>query len=157
MKTGKAGLAERLWAKVDRRGPDECWPWIAKAVTSFGYGRMTAGRKVNLKAHRAAWMVTHGPIPDGLCVLHRCDNPACCNPGHLFLGTKRDNTHDMMSKGRHSPPPVRQGENHHKATIPDASLGSIRNSDMPTDRLAALYGVSSKTIYRIRNGLTRAA
>lgn len=88
-------LAERLWARVERRGPGECWEWTAHRLPK-GYGVFGPG----VVAHRVAWEVAHGPIPDGLHVLHTCDNPPCCNPGHLRLGTPQDNVDDMMRKGR---------------------------------------------------------
>lgn len=147
---------DRFWSKVDRRSENECWPWLGKAKTSFGYGRLTMGRSVNLKAHRVSWELSFGPIPDGMNVCHKCDNPSCCNPHHFFLGTKKDNTHDMMRKGRMSKPPVRHGDAHHLVTIPDAELPKIRNSSVPRRKLAELYGVSFQTIYRIQKGRSRA-
>lgn len=84
-----------FWAKVDRRGPDECWEWTT-GRERYGYGHSVLGT-----ASRVAWELTNGPIPDGQRVLHSCDNPPCCNPRHLFLGTQLDNVRDMMAKGRH--------------------------------------------------------
>jgi len=94
----KRPLEERFWEKVDVRGPDECWPWTRKHNPK-GYGQFRKDKMV--QAHRMAWELTNGPIPDGLDVLHTCDNPPCCNPHHLFLGTNDDNMRDMNSKGRH--------------------------------------------------------
>ena len=94
---------ERFWAKVDRRGPDECWPWVG-ARSSKGYGVFYRGsealRPRMIFASRFSWIVHSGPIPDGLFVLHSCDNPPCCNPSHLFLGTRGDNNRDAIAKGR---------------------------------------------------------
>lgn len=93
-------LEQRLWEKVDRTG--DCWVWTAKTRSSFGYGMIrvggTPGRLVS--AHRVAWELTNGPIPDGLWVLHGCDNPPCCNPAHLHLGTRADNMREMSERGR---------------------------------------------------------
>jgi hypothetical protein len=75
-----------------------CWAW--RGYRWLGYGRVNVGKMPRL-AHRVAFELFHGPIPDGLCVCHRCDNPQCCNPGHLFLGTLTDNNRDMTEKGRH--------------------------------------------------------
>jgi hypothetical protein len=97
-------VAERFWPKVDRSGgPDACWPWTA-TVRSDGYGMIDVGGKM-VGAHRVSWEIANGPIPvggdyHGTCVLHRCDNPLCVNPSHLFLGTNDDNTKDRDAKGR---------------------------------------------------------
>ena len=77
-----------------------CFLWLG-TVTGRGYGRLRSGGRV-YAAHRFAWMLEHGPIPPGLFVLHRCDNPPCVNTRHLFLGTAADNAHDCVSKGRHA-------------------------------------------------------
>lgn len=92
-------LAERLWAKVDRT--DGCWIFYGASVPK-GYGKIGLGGRGagTIYAHRAAWIVTFGPIPDGMKVLHSCDNPPCCRPDHLFLGTIPTNNRDMAEKGR---------------------------------------------------------
>ena len=96
--------AERFWNKVNRRGPDDCWEWTAASKSGkwrYGIlGQPERGSAPEL-AHRVSWELHHGPIPDGMNVLHRCDNPPCVNPNHLFLGTLKDNTHDMLKKRRH--------------------------------------------------------
>ena|SRR6478609_4188748 len=89
---------ERFWAKVEKT--DACWLWTA-SLTKGGYGQFwfTLPRK-RIDAHRAAWIITNGPIPDGLYVCHHCDTPRCVRPDHLFLGTPHDNTQDVIRKGR---------------------------------------------------------
>lgn len=87
-----------FWSRVDRRGPDECWEWTASRYPT-GYGYITIGGKKSY-AHRVAYELTHGPIPGGLHICHRCDNPPCCNPAHLFAGTAKDNMQDRDRKGR---------------------------------------------------------
>jgi hypothetical protein len=91
-------LDVRLWQRVDKT--DYCWNWTGK-FSEKGYGAMRYhGRRILV--HRAAWELANGPIPPDLCVLHRCDNPACVRPDHLWLGTRTDNNKDMTAKGRHA-------------------------------------------------------
>jgi hypothetical protein len=87
-----------IWNRRVRKGqPDECWSWTGPKLAG-GYGRLSFQGIIDL-AHRLTYLLFIGHIPDD-CVLHRCDNPACCNPAHLFAGTHKDNTHDMINKGR---------------------------------------------------------
>ena len=88
---------ERFWNKVDKT--DDCWNWTAsKNIQGYGYFRFDGKMR---KAHRMAWLLVNGEIPDGMCVCHTCDNPGCVNPIHLWLGTNQDNMDDMNNKGRH--------------------------------------------------------
>jgi hypothetical protein len=90
---------ERFWPKVAKpEHPDACWPWIGDMGTD-GYGKFWIDG-TSKHASRVAWELTSGPVPKGLFVCHRCDNPRCCNPAHLWLGTAQDNTADMFRKKR---------------------------------------------------------
>lgn len=97
-------LVTRFWEKVEVRGPDECWPWLA-AIGTHGYGVIGAGGPRTITAHRLSYIIAHGSIPDapghhGGVVMHTCDNRWCCNPAHLVSGSQIDNLLDMRSKGR---------------------------------------------------------
>lgn len=97
-------LASRFWSKVDKSSTEiksphvtsPCWEWVAGVAAR--YGRFAWNGET--RAHRVSWVLSHGDVPDGLCVLHRCDNPPCIRPEHLFLGTHLDNSMDKEQKGR---------------------------------------------------------
>ena len=89
-------VLNRFWSKVNKT--DTCWLWTASSRTD-GYGVIGIEGKTK-SAHRVSWQLTYGDIPDGLYVCHHCDNKLCVNPNHLFLGTAKDNTQDMIQKGR---------------------------------------------------------
>lgn len=95
-------VADRFWERVEVADSDECWEWQGSCFPK-GYGQMWVGPKGSgtmCRTHRLSWWMHRGPIPDGLKILHHCDNPPCVNPSHLFLGTNDDNMEDMVSKGR---------------------------------------------------------
>ena len=92
-------MADRFWPKVHIGAPEECWEW-ARCRDALGYGRFGIPAGGVAGAHRVAWELTRGLIPDDLQVCHRCDNPPCCNPNHLFLGTAANNGSDRNVKGR---------------------------------------------------------
>jgi len=125
-----------------------CWEWQGSLLKK-GYGRFGFSSKEVVLAHRFAWELEHGAIPDGQCVLHRCDNPPCCNPAHLFLGTRADNNRDMWAKGR-ARIANRQGERANNAKLTEAQVIEIRRRYIPRvvtcKMLAADYGVTEHTI-----------
>jgi hypothetical protein len=150
-----AGVATRLSQKTAMNPATGCLEWQAKARANGGYGTLCVGRRGQIRAHRAAWVLANGPIPPGLYVCHRCDNPLCCNVDHLFLGTPAENMADKERKGRGTKPPLARGEKHHNATLTDAQVAEVFAAVGTLDALAARYGVSSKTIWRIKKRKTR--
>lgn len=144
-------VEERLWSKVDVKGPDDCWNWQEESRDGKGYGAILFRKKI-VKAHRVAWIITNGEIPDGLFVLHKCDNRACCNPNHHFLGTNMDNVLDMMAKDRCAPTRAR-GEGSGISKFTDAQILAIRaKHDGNLKNFSATareYGVTPSTIINI--------
>lgn len=145
-------ISERLHRRLVRTVTG-CLEWTG-ATDGGGYGRIAAGRKQdgNIGTHRLAWELEHGPIPEGLWVLHRCDNPPCCEVEHLFLGTPAENSHDMMDKrrgrGQFGP-----GHVNIKAKLTREQALAIRSMrNVPIVELARLYGVSATSISKIRSG-----
>lgn len=141
-------LEERFWAKV--RKTDDCWTWTAGGDVD-GYGAFSRNRQP-VKAHRYSWELHFGPIADGLWVLHRCDNPRCVRPDHLFLGTHTENMADMKRKGR-----SQRGERTHFAKLTDLEVAQIRAAVSRGERhvkLAEQYNVNRATISMIALGNT---
>lgn len=150
----------RFWSKVDIRGSDECWPWTA-SCSKGGYGDFSFGReRRHIKAHQFAYLLEVGPIPGfgerepgehGECVLHSCDNPACCNPAHLRLGSHNENMVDMISRDRST-----RGQRDAMAKLyPDqvAEIRRARGDGVLLRVLADKYGVQESQISRIATGL----
>lgn len=151
----KSSLAVRLWRQVERRGPDECWPWIAKSLTA-GYGYIGLGGRSAGKAlaHRVAWELTHGPIPastdyHGMVVMHKCDNRVCCNPAHLVLGRQKDNVRDMHDKGRNVSAPT-LGEKHYNAKLTDEIVRAIRSGTKNNTEWARELGITRQAVRHAR-------
>jgi hypothetical protein len=143
-------IAERFWPKVTKT--DTCWLWTG-AIRS-GYGVIGLGGKYGKAAyaHRLSWEWANGPIPDGLCVLHRCDVRNCLRPDHLFLGTKPENLEDMTAKGRRA-----RGESIGTAKLTGASVLQIRRAweeGVPQYRLVRHFGVNQQTISAIVRRVT---
>ena len=135
---------------------DECWPWTGRTVWR-GYGqfslwpsRIPGG---NIRAHRYAWILRNGEIPDGLFVCHRCDNPPCVNPDHLFLGTHQDNMDDMDKKGRRALAP--RGQSHYASKLSEDDVRVIRQMLRDGHSAASVatgFGVASSVISEIKTG-----
>lgn len=133
----------RFWSKVDIRGPDDCWVWKAGRFDS-GYGVFTIKRR-NVRAHRFAYEIANGPTD--LCVLHKCDNPPCCNPAHLWEGTELENVHDRDRKGRNC-----KGEDHPNAKLTPSAVRMIRSDPRGHVVVARAMNVSRSLVQKIRQG-----
>lgn len=114
---------ERFWSKVDKSG--ECWIWTG-CLTNRGYGNFGVRKGYNIPAHRFAYELTCGPIPEGFLACHHCDNRRCVRPDHLFLGSHRDNTQDCIRKGRFC-----SGDRHHKRIRQVASVATSEPPERP--------------------------
>jgi hypothetical protein len=143
-------IEERFWEKVSiDDSNDGCWEWTKLSRDDFGYGLFLLVGHKNERAHRVAWRLTNGPIPSGMKILHSCDNPPCCRPGHLFIGTDLDNARDRDRKGRGV---ILKGDQCKQTKVPDAALSSIREriqSGEKRSAVAAEYDVSYHTIWDI--------
>jgi len=139
-----------FWSCLDTSDPDSCWEWPGtRAVAGYGVKRMNY--KLYL-THRLAYEYKNGPIPKGMYVCHKCDNPPCCNPSHLFLGWPQDNLRDAQQKGR-----MPKGEAHKKSKLKDNDITQIKalaNSNASRAELANRFGVSRGTIVDVLYGRT---
>lgn len=162
-KTTEANIRERFWSKVDKSG--DCWLWTGARLGN-GYGRLTDHGRLRL-AHRIAYELTKGAIPSGMIVCHRCDNPSCVRPDHLFLGTYADNSQDMVQKGRalvgdrnpahRNPENQARGEHNGNALLTFEQVQEVRNlkaQGMINREIAARLGISKSTVGQIVRGET---
>jgi len=138
--------ARRVMGKVSV-GQSGCWEWTAYKDAN-GYGAISFSGKRKL-AHRVMYELRYGLIPAGACVCHSCDNPACVNPDHLFLGSHAENMADMASKGR-----APKGETHVAAKLTEADVLAIRADTGTQQEIAAKYGIGKSQVSRIRLGQT---
>lgn len=144
---GAVPLEVRFWAKVVKTS--SCWLW--KGATNRGRGAININGKPRF-ASLVSWEMACGPIPDGMKVCHKCDNPLCVRPDHLFLGTQKDNIHDAINKGRWKLPPVKKGESSPSAKLNWEAVRAIRNNKKDTYKtLSESYGVCIATIGNIKN------
>lgn len=154
--TKNISVSERFWQKVNIGEPDECWEWLAGTFNS-GYGKFRLDGKSRL-AHRVAFEAAAGTLGPDLDVLHKCDNPLCVNPAHLFVGNQLDNARDMTHKGRGAIGDKNGRRTHprpHKATLSPEQVAEIRRlwalGDYSQVALAAMFGINRVTVCNIVN------
>lgn len=145
--------ADAFWRRVERSDPDSCWEWTGARMAS-GYGRVWTGVHAGF-SHRVAYELGIGESPGSLMVCHRCDNPPCCNPDHLFLGTRADNNRDARDKniGR-----AKFGPDNHRARIPTATVDLIRTRVAAGERqkdVASSLGLNKSYVSRVVRGQRR--
>lgn len=151
---GAQTLVDRFWAKVKRLGPDDCWLWTAATIKGYGQFHLPRDayhQNVTVYAHRYAWTITNGQLPDSKHVCHVCDQPLCCNTRHMFLGSAADNLADARAKGR-------LVDGRHLIKVDDAGVRDIRanyRSHENGKQLAAKYGISLGSLLRIAKGTQR--
>lgn len=146
----KAPVEVRFWKYVNKS--DGCWEWVGNKHQQ-GYGLMgDSNRGKTLKSHRISWEIHNGPIPEKMCVLHKCDNTSCVNPNHLFLGTQQDNITDMVSKGRQRTGRM-MGSTNPISKLTEAQVLEIRAlvGTMTQKAISSLYSVGEMTISRVVN------
>lgn len=137
--------------KIDRSG--DCWLWTASTLNT-GYGQFHVGHRSSgtlrtTTAHRLAWMLAHPNANiGGLCICHHCDNPLCCRPSHLFIGTHGDNARDRQAKGRGN---QCRGEEHAKSYITNDDVRAIRASGESNRATGEKYGMGASGISKIKN------
>lgn len=140
-------LESRFWEKVEKT--ESCWLWTGALLKAAGgYGSIRVDGKA-LRAHRVAYELVVGPIPDGMLLRHSCDNPRCINPAHLTPGNARENTQDALDRNRHV-----VGEQNHNSKLENHAISTIRAalaSGVPGKYLAKQFGVSQGTISNIKN------
>lgn len=151
-KMAGSGVAlKRFWKKVQKGEPDECWNW--KGAFKQGYGMIVvvlSDRRVELRAHRISYFLEHGKCDLNLHVCHRCDNPACVNPDHLFMGTSPENSYDRNAKERDA-----RGEGHGMHKLTEAQVREIRflkAQGFSGSEVAQIFGVHRTTPNLIANG-----
>jgi predicted XRE-type DNA-binding protein len=144
----KRPLEKRFHERYRVDAESGCWLWTSH-INRDGYGHITVRTKVVMGAHRASWILHHGEVPEGMCVCHKCDTPACVNPDHLFLGTHQENMADMFGKGRRRAP---RAELNPRAKLTSAQVLSIVNDRRRQVEIAAEYGITQSRVSAIKRG-----
>lgn len=156
---GERNIIPRFWEKIDKNGPippycpeiGPCWLYIG-GHDSSGYGLFNVGHQHNIRAHVFSYKLHYGEITPGFFVCHKCDNPPCARPDHLFEGTPEANTHDAMGKGRMKDPPHFFGEEHHNAKLNKEKVLEIRRlfeQGLQKTDIATMFGITRQCVRQI--------
>jgi hypothetical protein len=141
---------ERFFSRINKNTGTDCWEWLGSFFAT-GYGQFWFNEK-NMKAHRFSYELHKGPIPDGMCILHFCDNRKCCNPDHLSLGSRAENNKDRDNKNRQA-----KGSMVNTAKLTEEQIKEIRNKlklGMKQKEIAKEYDINKSHIFRIKNGIS---
>lgn len=160
-------MPDRFWQYVHRCGPDECWPWVGPVLTvdgaKSGYGVFVmseGGKRVCTTAHKRAFLLGGGVLPEGHIVRHSCDNPPCCNPAHLLSGTHKDNHDDMVARGRarwQSGRRYKKGWTHGKLTDSQViEIRQLREAGKRPWEIGPKFDISEKYVSSICSGRRKA-
>jgi hypothetical protein len=145
-------VEERFWSKVNKDTESGCWHFTG-ALNELGYGQFSINGKM-IKAHRYSYELHKGPIPEGMCCLHACDNRKCCNPDHLSIGTHKENMQDMINKNRQNKP---KGSMHGRSKLTEDQVLSIKKriaSGEKQSNIAKEFGIANCQITYIKTGTT---
>lgn len=144
-------VAERILDNIEIDNDTGCWNWQG-GKNQRGYGLIQSkdddGIWKSRAVHRVSYELYNGSIPVGLLACHHCDNPSCCNPQHIYIGTQKMNMADMISKGRKNPS---RGANHWKAKVSDDEIASIRDNPDTYSSIGLQYGISASQVHRIKS------
>lgn len=143
-------LPERFLESYIPEPNSGCWLWV-KGVNEHGYGRITLPSGEQKKAHRVSWILHRGYDPGPFLVCHKCDNPACVNPEHLFIGTQADNLSDCAVKGRISRVHQPRGEKQGSSKLTAEIVIALRASDLSVRKASRAFGVSPSTVHDVRS------
>jgi hypothetical protein len=134
---------KRFWKKVNILGENDCWNWLG-SKNKDGYGHVGRNKK-NITASKYAWNITYGEIPDGMCVLHKCDNPTCVNPNHLYLGTRKQNSKDTKDRNR-------MGNSGNRLSLKEIDkIKLMKNQGITNKEIGDCFNIAISTIRDIMN------
>ncbi len=148
-----ANKPEDVWKRINKKSDEECWNWIG-VISKTGYGHMRINYKHHL-VHRIVYKEICGSIPEGMCVLHKCDNRSCCNPKHLYIGTYKDNSCDMINRGRKA---SQIGEKNNASKLTNEEINQIKflfsTGKYFQKELGKMFGVTQSNISCIVRDVT---